>query len=81
MKVAEGGEDILRDSGCRVLTQVGDICIADIPKSAIGPLSLDRRILRIEANRSTNALTDSVAIQLNTLPVYEGQGLSQAYTG
>ena len=81
VKVSDGGEATLQEHGCRVLAQVGDICIADIPKRAIGPLSLDRRILRIEANRSTNTLTDSVAIHLNALPVYGGQGLPQTYTG
>lgn len=81
VKVSDGGEATLQEHGCRVLAQVGDICIADIPNCAIGPLSLDRRILRIEANRSTNTLTDSVAFQLNALPVYDGQGLPQAYTG
>ena len=88
MKVAEGGEDILRDSGCRILTQVGDICIADIPLTMIGSLSLDSRILRIEANSPLTSRsspltpqTDSVAWHINALPVYEGQNLPQAYTG
>ena len=81
VKVADGGEAILQQRGCRVLAQMGDICIADIPKSAIGPLSLDRRILRIEANRNTHALTDSVALHINATPIYAGQGLPQAYTG
>ena len=81
VKVADGGEDALQKHGCRVLAQVGDICIADIPKDAIGALSLDRHILRIEANRSTHALTDTVARCLNASPVYAGQDLPQAYTG
>ena len=81
VKIADGGEAILREHGCRVLAQMGDICIADIPSKAIGPLSADRHILRIEANRSTQAQTDSVAIQLNATPVYSGQGLPQPYTG
>ena len=81
VQVAPGGEDLLAVNGCRVLAQEGDICIANIPKASIGRLSLDERILRIEANRSTRPLTDSLAWYLNALPVYEGQQLPQAFTG
>lgn len=81
VKVTDGGEDALRAHDCRVLTQVDDICIVDIPKEKIGPLTLDNRILRIEANRSTRAQTDLVSTQLNAAAVYAGQGLPQAYTG
>ena len=88
VKVTEGGEDILRNSGCRVLTQVGDICIADIPLTMVGRLSLDSRILRIEANTPLTShpspltpQTDSLAWYLNALPVYAGQNLPQAFTG
>jgi len=81
VKVAAGGEACLQENGCRLLSGVGDICIADIPVNALGSLSLDSRILRIEANRSTHIQTDSLAWYLNALPVYEGQNLPQAYTG
>lgn len=81
VKVAEGGEEVLRQNGCRILTQVGDICIADIPQASIGRLSLDSRILRIEANHSNHLLTDSLATYLNALPVYDGQSLPQPFTG
>ena len=81
VQVAPGGEDLLAANGCRVLAQEGDICIANIPKASIGRLSLDDRIVRIEANRSTRLLTDSLAWYLNALPVYEGQQLPQAFTG
>ena len=81
VQVAAGGDDVLAANGCRVLAQEGDICIANIPKSSIVPLSLDDRILRIEANRSSRPLSDSLAWYLNALPVYEGQQLPQAYTG
>ena len=88
VKVSEGGEDILRDNGCRVLTKVGDICIADIPLNTIPSLTLNPCILRIEANSRTSYLaprtslqTDSLAWYLNALPVYAGQNLPQAFTG
>ena len=81
VKVADGGEDVLKANGCRILTQIDDICIADIPLNTIGKLSLDNHILRIEANRGMEQQTDTMAWYLNTLPVYEGQNLPQAYTG
>ncbi len=81
VKLAEGGEEALREKGCRMLTRIDDLCIADIPLDRVGALSLDRRILRIEANRSSHTLTDSLARYLNALPVYEGRQLPQAYTG
>lgn len=81
VKVTDGGEEALQVNGCRLLTQIDDICIADIPLSIIGKLSLDNRILRIEANRGMEQQTDSLAWYLNTLPVYEGQNLPQAFTG
>ena len=81
VQVADGGEAALLENGCRVLAQEGDICIANIPKGSVARLSLDDRILRIEANRSTRTLTDSLAWHLNALPVYEGKELPQAFTG
>ena len=81
VKVKEGGEAALQENGCRLLEQVGDICIAAIPKSRIGALSLDSRILRVEANRGTCALTDTVAQVLNVARVREGVDLPQAFTG
>jgi len=81
VKVADGGEDALREKGCRILTQMDDLCIADIPLDMLRDLSLDRRILRIEANQSKRPQTDSLAWYLNALPVYEGQQLPQAFTG
>lgn len=81
VKVKEGGEAALQENGCRLLEQVGDICIAAIPKSRIGALSLDSRILRVEANRGTCALTDTVAQVLNVARVREGLDLPQAFTG
>lgn len=81
VKLAAGGEECLNDNGCRILCKMGDICVADIPVGNLGKLSLDSSIIRIEANRSTQVQTDSLARYLNAMPVYEGQNLPQAYTG
>ena len=81
VKIADGGLEALSQNGCRVLAQVGNICITDIPKNRLANLSLDRRILRMEANRGNHPATDSLAWFLNALPVYAGENLPQAYTG
>lgn len=87
VRVEPDAVGLLSDNGCRVLAQVGDICIADIPLSQIGRLTLDRRIQRIEAQPSlhkthgNSVQTDSLAWYLNALPVYAGEQLPQAYTG
>ncbi len=81
VKVAPGGEDVLAANGCRLLAQEGDICIANIPLNRLAALSLDSRILRIEANQHNQVQSDSMAWYLNALPVYDGLGLPQAYTG
>lgn len=65
----------------RVLAQVGDICIADIPLSQLGALSANRQVLRIEAGRSAQTLLDTMAVLTRADAVYAGNGLPQAYTG
>ena len=81
VKISDSGEEALNENECQILTQIDDICIANIPVNSLGRLSLDNRILRIEANRHTHPQTDSLAWYLNTLPVYEGLDMQQAYTG
>ena len=75
------GERAFGENGCRVLAQVGDIYIADIPVHRLSALSRYAGVKRIEANRSHSLVMDSTAIHLNTQPVYEGTNLPQAYTG
>lgn len=89
VRVATDGEQTLRDHGCRVLTRVDDICIANIPRRGVAALSLEPGIVRMEASHSVtkhrdrgNRLqTDSLGLCLNAKPVYEGRDLPQAYTG
>lgn len=73
--------EVLAESGCTVLAQFGDICIAEIPIDSIASLSLNRNVMRIEAGRPCTALMDSTRMHVDALPVYEGSGLPQAYTG
>ena len=81
VKVGDNGEEVLREHGCKVLARVGQVCIADIPVRQLGVLSLDTRILRMEARQGNCLSTDQMATHLNALPVYAGQNLPQAFTG
>lgn len=81
VRIASDADSILRANGCRHLAQYGDIHIAEIPLRHLGALTLDRRVLRVEAERGTRLQLDSMALMTHTLPVYAGTGLPQAYTG
>ena len=81
VKVDDGGDEALRQKGCQVLARAGQIRIANIPVSQLGALSLDHRILRMEARQGTQLTNDQMATHLNALPVYAGQNLPQAFTG
>ena len=71
----------LIDHDCRILTQVGNVCIVDAPIRELGALSLDARVLRMEARQGNSIQTNQMASILNALPVYAGENLPQAFTG
>ncbi len=74
-------DTLLAVYGSRVLAEVGDICIADIPLSQLGALSANRHVQRIEASRGTQTLLDTMAVLTHADAVYAGKNLPQAYTG
>ena len=69
------------DHGCKVLAQAGQVYIASIPVTELAALSLDSRVLRMEARQGNSITNDRMPSILNALPVYSGEGLPQAYTG
>ena len=81
IRITGDAERILRENGCRELARKGNIYIASIPTSRLAALSLERFVERIEARGGNQILMDSVGIQLNALPAYEGRTLPQAFTG
>ena len=81
VKVADADSLILLQHGCRPLACFGDIFIADIPISQLGPLSMENDIERIEANRSHSLHIDKSAHHVNATAVQLGEGLPQAYSG
>ena len=81
VRVNGQGDDILRQYGGRVLTQMDDICIVEIPLDELAALAADKRVGRIEARKTEKALMDTTALVINALPVYAGDNLPMAYTG
>ena len=81
MRIAGSSAQVLADNGCRDLASVGDIHIASIPVNRLASLSLDPRVLRMEARPTGQLLLDTVARCINAEPVYAGTALPQAYTG
>lgn len=79
MKVSD--PQALEDHGCRVLTSAGNVHIVSIPVDQLGALSLDSRILRIEARRGNSLTNDHIREHLNVQPAHAGQNLPQAFTG
>ncbi|ETD17384.1 MULTISPECIES: S8 family serine peptidase [Prevotellaceae] len=74
--------EVLRENRCTDLAQFGTIHIAAIPIDRLSQMSIDRRVLRIEARQGMHALLDSMAVHIDAIPVYAGMApLSQAYTG
>ena len=74
-------QEALTSRGCKILDSVGNIFVTVIPDNAIAELSLDERVVRMEANELLNLHTDSLAKSNNIIPIYEGTGMQQAYTG
>ena len=81
VKINADGDRVLRSYGCSKLARVGNVYIASVPVHRIAPLSLDRRVVRIEAGQGKRLAMDSTALHINALPAYRGQNLPRAYTG
>lgn len=75
--------DVLSPYGGRSLAQFGNIHIAALPIGSIAQMTLDDRIMRIEAQRGEELQCDSINYWLNALGIHEGTApqLPQAFTG
>lgn len=81
VKLNSGDTSALTDNGCEPLANFGNIYIANVPINKLYNLSLNDNVSRIEASKGTTALMDSMAMDIDALPVYSGLDLPQAYTG
>lgn len=74
-------EAVMSEYGCKVITQIGNIYVADIPISQLKAMVNDERVGRIE-NHTGGKLQMDVAPQwINTPAIYEDTRMPQAYTG
>lgn len=67
--------------GCRAITHIGDIYVADIPVSQLKAMANDERVVRIENHVGGKVLMDVAPKWINTPAIYEDTRLPQAYTG
>ena len=81
VKLTDDDERTLTECGCRVINHSGHISIALLPVSRLAALSMDHRVMRMEANPLSRPLMDITPGIANVLPAYQGQQLPQAYTG
>jgi len=82
VRITGNADRILRENHCVVLARFGTIYIAGIPVDRLNNLSLYRDVSRIEARQGAQLHLDSMSVQINAMPVYEGRApLTQAYTG
>ena len=77
----DGADSVLLNNDCTILADFGDIVIADVPLSRVSSIASDNRIKRIEAEQGNVLTLDSMALHTDAVPIYEGTGLPQAYTG
>lgn len=81
VKLATDDASVLTDNGCRVLAQRGNLCIAEIPLTALRRLSLEGNVKRIEAGRRASVMMDTTAIVVNAVAVNKGTRLPKGYSG
>ena len=74
-------EAVMGEYGCRAITHIGDIYIADIPVSQLKAMANDERVVRIENHVGGKVLMDVAPKWINTPAIYEDTRLPQAYTG
>ncbi|MBP3838053.1 MAG: S8 family serine peptidase [Prevotella sp.] len=81
VKVAGDHGALFQKYGCRSLLRFGDLAVVSIPLSSLPQFSLEPAVKRIASGRPCEIAMDSTAMHVNTLPVYAGVNLPQAYTG
>lgn len=72
---------VFEEHACRVEAQIGSIYVVHIPFSSLGALSLDARVVRIEAERMPRPAMDTSAQHIHATGIYHGAQLPQAFTG
>lgn len=74
-------ETVMAEYGCKAITSIGDIYVADIPVSQLKALADDKQVQRIENHVGGKVLMDVAPKWINSPAIYEDTRLPQAYTG
>lgn len=74
-------EAVMGEYGCKAITHIGDIYVADIPLSQLKAMVNDERVERIENHVGGKVLMDVAPQWINTPSIYEDARLPQAFTG
>ena len=74
-------ETVMGLYGCKSITNIGDIYVADIPVSQLNALANDERVVRIENHVGGKLMMDVTPKWINTPAIYEDTRLPNAYTG
>ena len=74
-------EAVMGEYGCKAITHIGDIYVADIPVSQLKAMVNDERVQRIENHMGGKVLMDVAPQWINTPAIYEDPRLPNAYTG
>ena len=74
-------EAVMGEYGCKAITHIGDIYVADIPVSQLKTMANDERVQRIENHMGGKVLMDVAPQWINTPAIYEDTRLPNAYTG
>ena len=74
-------EAVMGEYGCKAITHIGDIYVADIPVSQLKAMVNDERVVRIENHMGGKVLMDVAPQWINTPAIYEDPRLPNAYTG
>ena len=74
-------EAVMARYGCKAITQIGDIYVADIPVGQLQALADDQRVMRIENHQGGKVMLDVSPQWISTPEIAKDTRLPQAYTG
>lgn len=81
VRITRNADAVFKANACKQLSKVGDIYIVSIPLDRLASLSHSPDVVRIEAGKSASVQMDTTIAMINALPVYDGTGIPEKYTG
>ena len=81
IRFSGNAEAVMDENGCKAITHIGDIYVADIPISQLKAMVNDEQVVRIENHVGGKMLMDVTPKWVNTPAIYEDARMPQAFTG